>query len=152
MSTKAASPAKRDEVRAVRSRDELCELLDRTLCEVDADEASGATLRASGLNVRIEITDLGLVLNVAPSEDPGHFLRWAFDDEGFEPKLRIEMDSRTANAYLQGHESLAIGIARRRVRIGGESRVALLYLPALRLICDRYRRVVKAEHPRLAFA
>jgi hypothetical protein len=134
-------------------RDEVRELLDRTLEEVDADERAGATLRAAGLSIRLEITDLELVLNVAPSEDPGHHLRWSFDDDaGFEPKLRLEMDSETANGYLQGRQSLAIGIVRRKVRVGGDSRVALLYLPALRLICERYRRVVTTEHPKLAVA
>lgn len=134
-------------------RDELRELLDRTLEEVDADERAGVTLRAVGLSVRLEVTDLDLVLNVAPSDEPGHHLRWSFDgDAGFQPKLRMEMDSETANGYLQGRQSLAIGIARGKVRVGGDSRVALLYLPALRLICDRYRRVVTTEHPTLAVA
>ena len=37
-----------------------------------------------------------------------------------------------ANAYLQGKESLAIAIARGRVRYDGDARCALLYVPALR--------------------
>ena len=62
------------------------------------------------------------------------------------------MDSEVANRYLQGKESLAIAIARRRVRCRGESKVALLYVPAMRLLCEPYRRVVAAEYPHLAIA
>ncbi len=58
------------------------------------------------------------------------------------------MDSEVANAYLQGGESLAVGIARRRVRFGGAAGAALRYLPALRLICAHYRRIVKRLPPR----
>lgn len=141
------------EVPAVRSRAELRELLDRTLRAVDADDFAGPVLRGVGLSVRFEITDLGLVLNVAPSDDPDHHLRWGFADErSFDPKLELTMDSEVANVYLQGRESLAIAIARRRVRFGGDAGVALLYVPTLRLICEHYRRIVKASHPELAVA
>ena len=57
------------------------------------------------------------------------------------------MDSDVANRYLQGRESLAIAIARGQVAVRGDSRIALLYLPALRLICEPYRRVVETEYP-----
>jgi hypothetical protein len=129
---------------------EFRDLLDQALSEVDADDQAGPLLRAAGVRVRLEVPDLGLVLNVAPSEEPGHHLRWAFSDAGaWQPKLSLSMDSEVANAYLQGKESLAIGIARREVRCECETRFALLYVPAIRLIVDRYRKLVRSEHPRL---
>ena len=60
------------------------------------------------------------------------------------------MSAEVANRYLQGRESLAIAIARGQVRCRGGSRAALPYLPAARLICEPYRRVVEAEFPDLA--
>ena len=85
--------------------------------------------------MRFEFTDLGLVLNVAASEEPGHHLRWEFSDAvDWEPRLKLRMDSRIANAYLQGKESLAIAIARGRVRFDGDTRCALRYVPTLRLV------------------
>ena len=82
-----------------------------------------------------------MVLNVAAGDDPDHPIRWSFDGRPrWSPRLELEMDSEVANAYLQGRESLAIAMARRRVRCRGEARVALLYLPAIRLICEPYRR------------
>src|SRR5687768_1597351 len=104
---------------------EFRELLDEALSELDADERSGPMLRAAGLRMRFEFTDLGLVLNVAASEEPAHHLRWAFSDTvDWEPKLNLKMGSRIANAYLQGKESLAIAIARGRIRFDGDTRCA----------------------------
>jgi len=133
------------------SRAEFRTLLEHVLSDVDADEKLGALLRAASLRVRFHYPDLGMILNVAASDRSGHHLRWAFsDDVPWSPKLRMEMDSSVANRYLQGRESLAVAIARGRVRVKGDSRVALLYLPAIRLVCEPYRRVLAAEYPHLA--
>jgi len=130
--------------------DEFRDLLDEVLADVDADDKAGSLLRAAGLRMRFRFPDLGMVLNVAPSEDPDHHLRWAFSDAvDWEPRLDLTMDSQVANAYLQGQESLAIGIARGRVRAEGDTRCALLYVPALRLVVDSYRRQIRLRHPRL---
>ena len=132
------------------SATEFRELLDEALSELDADEKSGPLLRAAGLRMRFEFPDLGLVLNVAASEEPAHHLHWEFSDAGdWEPKLNLRMDSRIANAYLQGKESLAIAIARGRVRFNGDTRCALVYVPALRLVVEPYRRLVRQEYPHL---
>lgn len=138
---------------AVRSAAEFRAALERALEDVDADDRSGSLLRAAGLAIRFSFPDLAMVLNVAASDDPGHHLRWSFEDgPKWSPKLELEMDSEVANAYLQGRESLAIAMARRRIRCSGEARVALLYVPAIRLICEPYRRAVQAEYPHLAIA
>jgi hypothetical protein len=137
----------------VRSADEFRAVLERALNEVDADERSGALLGAAALRVRFSFPDLGMVLNVAAGDDPDHPVHWSFEDgPEWSPRLELEMDSEVANAYLQGRESLAIAMARRRIRYRGEARVALLYVPAIRLICEPYRRIVKAEYPHLAIA
>jgi hypothetical protein len=125
-------------------------LLDQALSELDADDKSGPLLRAAGLRIRLEFPDLDLVLDVAASEEPAHHLRWSFSDAvDWQPKLSLRMDSRIANAYLQGKESLAIAIAHGRVRFSGDTRCALLYVPALRLLVGPYRRVVRREYPHL---
>jgi hypothetical protein len=129
---------------------EYRELLDEMLSELDADLRAGPLLRATGLRMRLEFPDLPLVLNVAASEDPHHHLRWKFSDPAeWEPKLSLRMDSKVANAYLQGKESLAIAIARGRVQATGDSRCALLYVPALRLVVPAYRRLVAQAYPHL---
>lgn len=131
--------------------EEFRELLGRVLTEVDRDDRTGALLRAAGIRIRFRYPDLGLVLNVAATDDPDHHLQWAFSDEvDWSPKLELEMDSDTANRYLQGAESLAVAIARGRVKVSGESKIALLYLPAMRLVCEPYRRIATDEYPHLA--
>jgi hypothetical protein len=129
---------------------EYRELLDQMLSDLDADLRAGPLLRATGLRMRLELPDLPLVLHVAASEDAHHHLRWQFSDSvEWEPKLSLRMDSKVANAYLQGKESLAIAIARGRVRAIGDTRCALLYVPALRLVVPAYRRLVARSHPHL---
>jgi hypothetical protein len=59
------------------------------------------------------------------------------------------MDSKVANAYLQGKESLAIAIARGRVKATGDTHSALVYIPALKLLVSSYSRLVTQEHPHL---
>ena len=141
-------------VEATRSRHgsatEFRELLDEALFELDTDEKAGPLLRASGLRVRFDFPDLAMVLNIAASEELGHHLRWEFSDAvDWEPKLNLSMDWQIANAYLQGKESLAIAIARGRVRYDGQARCALLYVPALGLVVAPYRRLVRRKYPHL---
>jgi hypothetical protein len=125
------------------------EALERALAEADRDERIGPAISATGLRLRFEFTDLGLQLNLASSEDR---LRWSFSTVAWEPRLTLAMSSGVANRYLLGRESLAIAIAHGQARVRGESRVALLYLPAAHLICEPYRRVVESGFPALVAA
>lgn len=141
------------EPRVIRSGGEFRAVLERALREVEGDERALTLLRAAAVRVRFAFKDIGLVLNLAAGGRGDGRLRWSFsDDVDWAPRLELEMDSEVANRYLQGRESLAVAIARGRVRCRGESRVALLYLPAIRLVCEPYRRVLAAEFPHLAAA
>ena len=62
----------------------------------------------------------------------------------------LRMTCGVGNRYLQGRESLAIAIARGQVDYRGESRAAMLYLPAARLFCEPYRQVIQSWYPELA--
>ena len=100
--------------------------------------------------MRFRFPDLGLALSLAPSDERGHHVRWTFSERArWKPRLELTMSSQVANAYLQGGESLAIAIARGRVRLKGDTRCALQYVPALRVVVDAYRRLVRADHPEL---
>jgi hypothetical protein len=125
-------------------------VLDDVLTETDADDQAGPLLRAAGLRLRFEFPDLPLVLNLAATEEGSHHLSWRFSDTvDWKPKLTLRMDSKVANAYLQGKESLAIAIAHGRVKATGDTRSALVYIPALKLLVTSYRRLVTQEHPHL---
>jgi hypothetical protein len=144
--TSAARAPRRARPRAAEFR----AALDEALADADADDRIGPLIGATKLRLRFEFPDAGLVLNVAAADGDSN-LSWSFaEDPGWSPRLELEMDSPVANRYLQGRESLAIAIARGQVRVRGESRVALLYLPAAGLLCEPYRRVVEAGYPALA--
>lgn len=135
----------------IRSAEEFREALDRLLTKVDGDDRVGPLIRATGLRLRFEFPDIGLTLDVAATNERGRHLHWSFsDDAEWRPRLTLEMDSETANAYLQGAASLPIAIARGRVRCKGEARTTLFYLPAARLMCEPYRRLVREDYPHLA--
>ena len=135
---------------AIRAED-FRAALERALAEADGDERIGPRLRATRMRLRFEFPDCGMVLNVAAESD--RELRWSFaDDVDWRPQLELRMDSSVANRYLQGSESLAIALARGRARYRGSSRVALRCLPAARLICEPYRRVIEESYPELVAA
>ena len=123
--------------------------LDRALAEVDADDRIGPLIGATKMRLRFVFTDADLELNLAAAEgDRG--LQWSFGAVSWEPKLTLTMDTAVAHGYLLGRESLAIALARGQVRVRGDSRSALLYLPATRLLSGPYQRAVESSLPALA--
>ncbi len=125
--------------------------LERALTEAELDDRIRPLICATGMRLRLVFTDIGLELNVAASPDDQR-LEWSFGEVDWEPRLTLEMETEIANRYLLGRESLAIALARRQVRVRGDTRTALLYLPATRRICEPYRRVVESAFPTLAAA
>ncbi|HEX6115527.1 MAG TPA: hypothetical protein VFY99_00410 [Solirubrobacterales bacterium] len=138
---------------AFRSADELREVLERTFESVDADERIGPLLRAAHLRARFDFTDLGLHLNVASSDGDEHCVDWSFAARApWPPKVVLRMDSEVANGWLQGKESLAIAIARGRVRCTGETKSTLFFVPIASLLGEPYRRVIDADYEHLRIA
>lgn len=112
----------------------------------------GPRLREADVPQRFEFPDLGLVLNVRATRDgeDGN-LRWAWsDDVDWHPKVRMAMSSTTANRYFQGRENIAMAIARRRIKAGGDVRAALALIPITKPLEALYRRMVETDYPHLA--
>jgi hypothetical protein len=137
-----------------RSAEELREVLDRLLTEIDQDPVIGPRLRSARVPHRFVLTDVGIVLNVASSEEAGHCLRWGFSDEiDWKPALTLEMDSAVANRYLQGEENLAIAVARGRIGVSSiDARAALSFLPMSAALFARYREMIERDYPHLALS
>jgi hypothetical protein len=126
------------------------EVLQAFLSDVDGDPEVGPRLRSTQVPQRFAFPDLGLVCNIADSEDAGHCIRWSFsDDVEWKPALTLEMDSAVANRFLQGHENLAIAIARGRIHCSTKTRAALSFLPISGALIERYRRIVERQYPHL---
>jgi hypothetical protein len=136
-----------------RSSAELRDVLERVLERVNADDRAGPLLRAAHLRARFEFTDRRLDLNVASAEDEENYVEWSFAGRApWTPKVTLKMDSAFANGWLQGGESLAIAIARGRVRCSGETRSKLLFVPVAKLLTEPYRQVIGAEFEHLRIA
>lgn len=135
---------------AFKSKRELRQILDRVLKELDADPVQGAKLRAAGMQQRIEVSDLGLVLNVGPGDAEDEHLQWKFSDRvDWEPRVSLTMNADVANAYFQGKENLAIAIVRKRISTSCDARAVLRYLPATKPMFERYRAIVESDYPHL---
>ena len=133
------------------SDDEFVEVMDRTFRMMSEDPEMGPRLRHADVPQRFEFTDLDLVVNIRPARDheDGN-LHWEWSDEvEWEPKVRMAMSSETANRYFQGKENIAMAIARRRIRTGGDVRAALEIIPITKPLFGRYREMVSDEYPHL---
>ena len=138
---------------AFRSAAELREVLGRLFSIVDADEKVGPLLRAAHVRTRFEFPDLRLRLNLASADGAAHYLEWNFArSPAWDPKVTLRMASDFANSWLQGNESLAIAIARGRVRCTGETKSTLFFVPVAKLLCDPYKRLIGDEYEHLAIA
>jgi hypothetical protein len=136
---------------AFSSPQEFREVMDRVFEMMDADPEMGPRLRDADVPQRFEFTDVDLVVNIraaAAGEDCNLHWEWT-DDVDWDPKVRMAMSSETANRYFQGKENVAVAIARRRIKTGGDVKAALSLIPVTKPIYARYRALVDAEYPHL---
>ena len=135
-----------------RSDKEFRTVMDRIFSMMSEDADMGPKLRDADVPQRFEFTDFDLVVNIrAAREGEEGNLHWEWtDDVDWEPKVKMAMSSETANRYFQGKENVAMAIARRRIKSGGDVKAALSLIPITKPIYERYRAVVEAEYPHLA--
>ena len=136
---------------AFRSPEEFQDLMDQVFTMMSEDPEMGPKLRDADVPQRFEFSDLDFVLNVraAQAGEEGN-LHWEWsDDVDWEPRVKMEMSSETANKYFQGKENVAVAIARRRIKAGGDVKSALALIPITKPIFDRYRNMVEADYPHL---
>ena len=134
------------------SEKEFRVVIDQVFSMMDEDPDMGPKLRDADVPQRFELTDLDLVVNIrAARPDEGGNLHWEWsDDVDWEPKVKMEMSSETANRYFQGKENVAMALARRRIKSGGDVKAALSLIPITKPIYARYREFVEDEYPHLA--
>jgi hypothetical protein len=133
------------------SDSEFREVMDRTFAMMSEDPAMGPRLRAADVPQRFEFPDADLVVNVRAARDgeEGNLVWVWTDDIDWEPRVRMTMSTETANRYFQGKENVAMAIARRRIKTGGDVRAALEILPITKPVFDRYLAMVQADYPHL---
>jgi hypothetical protein len=126
-------------------------VMDRAFALMSEDPEMGPELRAADVPQRFEFPDADLVVNIRAGRDgEDDNLHWEWsDDVDWEPRVRMTMSTEIANRYFQGKENVAMAIARRRIKTGGDVRAALEILPMTKPVFARYRAMVKAEYPHL---
>ncbi len=127
------------------------ECMDAVFSMMDEDPDMGPKLRDADVPQRFEFDDLDLVVNIrasGPDEEGCLVWKWT-DDVDWEPKVRMTMSSETANKYFQGKENVAVAIARRRIKSGGDVKAALKLIPITKPVYAQYRSYLEARHPEL---
>src|SRR6266496_142889 len=109
------------------SPDEFRAVMDRVFGLMNDDPEMGPKLKDADTPQRFEFDDVNLVVNVrAAREGEEGNLQWVWTDSiEWEPRVRMTMSSETANRYFQGKENVAMAIARRRIKAGGDVKAAL---------------------------
>jgi hypothetical protein len=135
-----------------KSAKEFREVMDRVFAMMSEDPRMGPQLRDADVPQRFEFEDVDLVMNIrAGAADEADNLHWEWtDDVDWSPRVRMKMSSETANRYFQGRENVAVAIARRRIKAGGDIRASLALIPITKPIFERYRALVDSEYPHLA--
>ncbi len=137
--------------KAFASPEEFREVMDRCFAMMSEDPEMGPKLRDADVPQRFEFDDLDLVVNIraARPEEDG-CLVWAWTDEvDWTAKVQMTMSSETANKYFQGKENVAVAIARRRIKSGGDVKSALKLIPITKPVYAQYRAYLEAERPHL---
>lgn len=134
-----------------RSAKEFREVIDRAFALMRDDPEMGPRLRDADTPQRFEFPDLDLVVNIRAGGAGEPNLVWEWTDEiDWNPRVRMAMNSDTANRYFQGKENVAIAIARRRIKTGGDVKAALALIPVTKPLFPRYRDMLAADYPHLA--
>jgi len=130
---------------------EFREVIDQVFTMMDEDPEMGTKLRDADVPQRFEFDDVDLVVNIRAARDgeDGN-LHWEWsDDVDWEPRVKMTMSSTTANKYFQGKENVAVALARRRIKSGGDVKAALSLIPITKPIYARYRAYLENERPHL---
>jgi hypothetical protein len=137
-------------VSVFRSPEEFREVMDRTFTLMSEDPEMGPRLREADTPQEFKFPDLEMVVNIRAGNANEPNLAWEWTDQvAWEPKVRMEMSSETANRYFQGKENVAIAIARRRIKAGGDVKAALAIIPITKPLFQRYREMIAADYPHL---
>ena len=133
-----------------QSPEEFKEVVEKAFGLMNADEELGPKFKAADTAQRFEFHDLELVAHLRPArgEEEGNLV-WTWGDADWEPRVRMAMTSATLNRFLQGKENVAVALADKRIKTGGDVKAALAILPLTEGVFGPYRALVEAEYPHL---
>jgi hypothetical protein len=130
---------------------EFREVMDKVFTLMSTDPEMGPKLRDARVPQRFEFPDQDAVVNITYDESGSdHNLRWVWsDDVDWDPQVEMTMDSEVANKYFQGKENVAVALARRRIKSGGDVKAALKLIPITKPVFAQYRAMLERDYPHL---
>jgi len=130
---------------------EFREVMDQVFAIMSTDPEMGPKLRDADTPQRFEFPDVDMVATIRPAAtvNDGKNLEWTWSEEGWEYDVEMKMNSDVANRYFQGRENVAMAIARRRIKAGGDVKKALAILPITKPVFQRYRELLAEKYPHL---
>lgn len=134
-----------------KSPAEFKEVMDQVFGLMSSDPDMGPKLREADTPQRFEFPDVDMVATIRAAEKvkDGQNLEWAWGEQGWDCEVEMTMDSEVANRYFQGRENVAMAIARRRIRAGGNVKKALAILPITKPVFAKYRELLQERYPHL---
>jgi hypothetical protein len=135
-----------------KSAKEFREVMDQAFMIMSTDSDMGPKLRDADTPQRFEFPDVDMVVNIGPATEvaDGQHLTWEWsDDVDWDSEVEMKMDSEVANRYFQGKENVAMAIARRRIKAGGNVKKALAIIPITKPVFARYRAMLEDKYPHL---
>jgi len=135
-----------------KSPAEFKEVMDQAFGLMSSDPDMGPKLREADTPQRFEFPDVDMVATIraAAKVKDGQNLEWAWGERGWESEVDMTMDSDVANRYFQGRENVAMAIARRRIKAGGNVTKALSILPLTKPVFAMYRELLAEKYPHLS--
>ncbi len=138
---------------AFKSAKEFKEVMDVAFGLMSSDPDMGPKLHEADTPQRFEFPDVDMVATIRsmPKPKDGEYLEWSWDPEiDWDIEVEMKMDSDVANRYFQGKENVAMAIARRRIRTGGNVKKALAILPITKPVFAQYSAMLAEKYPHLA--
>jgi hypothetical protein len=134
-----------------KSPAEFREVMDQVFGLMSTDPDMGPKLHEADTPQRFEFPDVDMVATIraAATVKGGQHLEWTWVDGEWDYDVEMTMDSDVANRYFQGRENVAMAIARRRIKAGGNVKKALAILPITKPVFEMYRELLQKEHPHL---
>ena len=133
------------------SAKEFRTVMDQMFTMMSEDPEMGPKLRDADVPQRFEFDDVDLVRQHPRRRRRGGQPALGVDatTSTGSPRCGWTMSSETANKYFQGKENVAVAIARRRIKTGGDVKAALSLIPITKPVYARYRDLVEREYPHL---
>ena len=133
-----------------KSKKELRLVMDQIIAFIGDDTEIGPTLRELGTPIEITYKDFDITVNIRGGEKGESNLVWVWSKNvKWDAVTRIEVNSDTANQFMQGKLQVAKALALRKVKVKGSLTAGLKIVAICNPVFANYREQVESDYPHL---